>query len=115
MCLLAKNEGLSNARIDIQFPIVWLLSDNIPAALPSNAYTDIPVKVVASFKKMQSLTTDVALVLKAIRNSSLLEVSPLPGPPCSTNVQQSGFYLEVFFSEANIVAFACQTGYRLTT
>ncbi len=36
--------------------------------------TVIPVQVIADFKKMRLLTGDTGLVVKAIRNSSLLEV-----------------------------------------
>ena len=39
--------------------------------------TDIGVDVIASFKKMQSLTTDKSLVLKAIKSSSMLEVEEI--------------------------------------
>lgn len=37
-------------------------------------YADVAVDVIASFKKMRSLTTDQALVLKAIQSSSLVVV-----------------------------------------
>ena len=36
--------------------------------------SDVPVEVLASFKKMKSLSTDQSLILKAIKNSSMLEV-----------------------------------------
>ena len=35
---------------------------------------DVPVEVLANFKKMKSLSTDQSLILKAIKNSSMLEV-----------------------------------------
>ena len=35
---------------------------------------DVPVEVIASFNKMKSLTEDRTLIVKAMKNSSLLEV-----------------------------------------
>jgi len=38
------------------------------------AHADIPVDVIASFKKMKSLSTNRTLILKAIKSSTLVEV-----------------------------------------
>ena len=35
---------------------------------------DVPVSVIASFKKMKALTEDKELILRAIKNSPMLEV-----------------------------------------
>ena len=36
--------------------------------------SDVAVDIIADFKKMRSLTVDRSLILKAIQNSSLVEV-----------------------------------------
>lgn len=37
-------------------------------------YTDVAIDVIASFKKIKALTLERALILKAIQNSSIVEV-----------------------------------------
>ena len=37
--------------------------------------SDVKVEVIMSFNKVKSLTTDVSLVVRAMKNSSLLEVT----------------------------------------
>ncbi len=49
-------------------------------------HTDIPIKVIASFNRMKELTSDLSLILQAIRNSSLVEVCATPLLPLYTSV-----------------------------
>lgn len=40
----------------------------------TSLHTDVPVKVIADFNRMKALTSDLSLILQAIKNSSLVEV-----------------------------------------
>ena len=47
-------------------------SSHLVTCLPT--YIDVPVEVIANFNKMKSFTEDRTLIIKAMKNSSLLEV-----------------------------------------
>ena len=54
-------------------------------------FTDVSVETIASFNKMKSITSDIKMVVQAMKNSSLLEV-------WKTSFNTSAIYTQFFAS-----------------